>query len=366
MFVELNQSFFEAGTNITGSVFLLVSNPFPAEKLKVKVKGMEKVHWVDIETKTKTIQNPDGTYRYEVEKIRHDRKSKCKIFEIEVKLFDINGTFNPGQYSFPFMIPTNQDFPGTICIDNPDIQGEFCLLKRCIVEYSIGAKLDSSDNEIKDLSYKGEFIIRQKLPPLLMKDSPTNLSFQVTKCFCCKRGGGALSAYIDRNNYALNEVINVLLMADNSQSEVGVNGLEAKLYQYITLRAGSFQRLFCEIVGGQRQEILLPKGTKMTEPAKMSVTASKNPYRFACKGYGENVMNHATMKGRLIECSYNVVMNPTYDGCCVSGGEIRFPINLYAPQLDVAKFVVQGGWAPQVYQPVTIQVPAFSNMIVMQ
>ena len=364
MFVELSQPYFDAGTPITGNCYIIVHKPFPADKLKLKVNGKEKVYWIDVETKTKEIRNPDGTVRFEIEYVYHDRKAKVKFFEVEVKLFDVNGTFMPGQYAFPFIIPTNDKFPGSFCIET-NKSDKICLLKTALVEYGIGAKLESTDHHIKDLKYKGEFIVRQRLEPLLMKDHPTNLSYEVTKCFCCGKGNGQISAYIDKNNYALNEVVNVLLMADNTQSTAGINGLSARLTQRITLRTKDHQASFCHDVGSQFSPVVMPPGTKMTAPVQMQVKAVTNPYKYACKNYGADVMNHATIKGKLIECSYTVNVAPTYEGCCVSGGGISFPINLYSPAIAPPKFIMPTNWNPTMQPQISIAVPMFQEQIIM-
>ena len=363
MFIELTNDFFEAGQSITGEVVLNVKQQFPADALKVKVKGAERVHWTDME-KTYDIVQKDGKEEKVPKIISVERKSKCKIFEVTVTLFKVDsGFFIPGYYQFPFIIPTNLNFPGTFYIESP--LSDPCQLKMAKIEYTVGSTLESSDQGIKDLKFKGEFVIRQSLPPLLLKDKPTNLAFEVTKCLCCGKGKGQLSAYIEKNNYALNEEIQVLMMADNTNSNVPIVGLSAKLYQIITLKAGTYKKEFSNEVGGGIQSISIPKGEQMASPATIKLKVNKNAYRFKAKNYSEDVMNHATAEGKLVTCKYEVLLTPAYEGCCVQGGVITFDVNLFAQPIETPKYEFPSSITPQHYEQVAIQVPAFANMIVM-
>jgi hypothetical protein len=117
---------------VRGFIYLNVATPVNAEGVALKVKGFEKVHWREKRSRTKTVQNADGTTQTEIEYYYVDHDGDKSFFRCKVSIAKFSGKIAPGQYAFAFSFFLPRDLPGSFSDSGPEhsakVRSLYCAL----------------------------------------------------------------------------------------------------------------------------------------------------------------------------------------------------------------------------------------------
>lgn len=155
MFMQTDHPYCISGENMTGNIYLDLTQPYPGVSLDIIVKGDEQCKWT--ERKTRTVRDGEGKSRTETYYVYHHGSREVIHQRFTIHVFP-NQVAMPGQYAFPFNIaipygcPSSAYFTGT----------ESAVAS---IRYSIKAVLQPNVIvHIREMSYKQSLIVREKPP----------------------------------------------------------------------------------------------------------------------------------------------------------------------------------------------------------
>jgi len=120
-------------------------------------------------------------------------------------------------------------------------------------------------------------------------------------------------------------------IADNTNGLANMVSIRSRLVQTILLKANTMNNDQLELtntVANDEKIIALPMGSAMPRPETLSFNIVN---KFLKDGSGKSMVQ-PTVRGSLITCTYMLHVYINFEGCCVAGPEIKFPIALYAPE----------------------------------
>jgi len=173
--IKLDQSYYYAGTQVNGTIYVHIDTPFPAQKITLKIRGREKVQWKEEEPVTKD----DGHLEWQQKSLSdsHD------IFKLEYDIYHFaQGLIPYGQYEFPFafVLPKNCPSSAHFTCDS-GAEG--------IIEYSCKVKFKADDHyDIADMKYKCPFVVRE-IPNFEPSSVERNSRVNFSDCDNCKNLG---------------------------------------------------------------------------------------------------------------------------------------------------------------------------------
>jgi hypothetical protein len=96
--VHTDQPYSISGEMVTGNIYVQLEKPFPADELRIKLKGKEKCKWYEPKQRTEGEGENMKVIHYE-DKYDEDET----IMKFEKTLYSFDSEFLPaGQYTFPF------------------------------------------------------------------------------------------------------------------------------------------------------------------------------------------------------------------------------------------------------------------------
>lgn len=101
IFLQTDHPYAIAGDNMTGNIYLDLTQPYPAVSLDIIVKGEERCRWT--ERKTRTVRDSDGKSKTETYYVHHSGGREVIHQRFTIYVFQ-NQVAMPGQYTFPFNI----------------------------------------------------------------------------------------------------------------------------------------------------------------------------------------------------------------------------------------------------------------------
>jgi hypothetical protein len=330
IYIQLDQPFFYAGQVVSGKIHLDVHQQFPAGQLTFTIKGKEKVHWITERTDTKVTTDSNNVQHTEHITIKIPHRGKNIIMNATAPLFSFPTFLVQGQYSIPFSMKIPEHFPGTFDIKGVD--EAFSKIKEVSIKYTIYALLMSMDMSIKNLGYKMPLKIRPLIGNEILKSTDQRQEGTVTKC-CSDKGRCELRATFGKSVYALGEIVEMNAIADNTNSVAKMVSIRASLRQHISIQAnkeGVDNFVINNEVASSEQFIQLQSGQVMKESVRLAFTIA-NKFMKDAKGTD---MVQPTVNGTIVKCTYMISVYINFEGCCVMGPEIKFPIALYAPEFQ--------------------------------
>lgn len=94
MVIQTDKQYYVSGHEVTGKIYVLINETYPAKWLKLRIRGMEKCHWFEERRDTLLYQ---GLSHHSTHYEEHHKKDTVFFFEGVVYEFN-QGSINPGQY----------------------------------------------------------------------------------------------------------------------------------------------------------------------------------------------------------------------------------------------------------------------------
>ena len=196
VFVTAERNIILAGQEISCVVHLLVNEKIEKPDIELTFIGKESA---------KFRSNGENT-------------GKVIIVEEKIHLLKDQKTLMPGSYSFPVLIKTSNQLPGTFKAKIRQFEAK--------ITYKIKAKVKSEKNVIR--KNHSEITIQQFIDQnrysILADHAGT-----IICCNCFSRGVCKITSYLDKNAYLPNETAQITLNIDNSQSRRRLNSLIVSL-----------------------------------------------------------------------------------------------------------------------------------------
>ncbi|CAI2367408.1 unnamed protein product [Moneuplotes crassus] len=357
--IQTDQAYCVSGQPVTGKIGVQINEPFPAKKLKIKVKGKEKCKWY--ERKSRQVQDGDEV-RIEYYEDKHDEDHK--IFKFEETLCEFDGDYiEPGQYMFPFnfVLPSNCPASAYYTGDEKSVG---------YIKYKVKASFKAEDDTpVKDIKGKCHLVVRQ-LAPGSHFNIRAREEVDIKKCCCCwSKGICKLECCFERNVYHSQETAKAIVNVDNSDCDADVDNVVMNLKQTVTLRTDhhTYQRTFKVLErffkGVDDEEKLENK------EIEINLAESKQPFKhhdhddIKPLDQSESILAEylqPTTNGKCVNIQYQLEVKCKMDDVCCIYDEPNCIIDMFLQPPWIPNFApVQPpeGWDPQIYDTHQMSLP---------
>ena len=348
VFVQLEQDSLAPGDTVKGVVYANIKQPYPGDKICLKVKGKEFTKWIDREARHR--QKPDGTQ--ETYYVDVPREAEIVNIKTVVDIYDWqrNAVLPPGQFSFPIQFVIPKGIPSSFFLHAGTTVAE--------IRYQVEAFLVPENPKFPKIKHKRDLIIKQE-QTIAGQTREVSLNKEVTTCCCFGQGKVSMKTYFEKDAYVPGETARVVSEIDNSQCKLKITNINFALNQHITLRAGNHAKSFSynlrnmslgnvepgqAFVGADRKEASLQ--------LPPSIEGSARSFK------GENTVTNYVVdptngispstKGNLVQSNFNLIVSCGMDGCiCDAMPATSIPITIFAIiQRPVPQPIAPAGWNP--------------------
>ena len=333
IFLRTTNPFYIAGENVTGEIYLNLTQPFQGNTIYLKVKGEENCRWEEQETHWRT--NPDGTRTSYTETVYH--KGENNFYRHKFPVFCFNyPTIPPGQYCFPFSLALQSNLPGTFYETEPHFTAG--------IKYKIKVELCFSHNNETALKYSQPLIIREPIKNQMMFNVPVENSINAKTWCCLAQGLSKIKCFFEKNTYCPDELANMICEIDNSQCNLSVRNVNIQLIMNIHLKTNhGRERHFSETVNSFDLPGIGARQTALNDQRKIAGMYLTNKVR-------SRPIQPST-SGNFVRCEYVLAVKTVLDGvtCCTADPEVRIPLTIFAaPLANFNQVVAPQNWSPQV------------------
>ena len=175
IYIQPDHPYAVSGENMTGNIYMELSQPYPAVSLDIIIKGDEHCKWT--ERKTRSVRDSEGNSRTETYYVYHSGHRQIVHQRFTIFIFQ-NQVALPGQYTFPFSVsipygcPSSAYFTGT----------ESAVAS---VKYHITTNLQPNPSvRIRQMSFKQPLIVRE-MPAHVEDNVFSSSELDVKSCCCC-------------------------------------------------------------------------------------------------------------------------------------------------------------------------------------
>ena len=379
LYVQTDKPSYFAGEEITGTLFLNLQETYPADKIKIKIKGKERTLLIWFEDmgpgphhhhpppdRRPPWDRPHGPPRRRMEHI--EREDAPCIYHVHT-VFDAKagGPMPPGQYSFPFSFKLPLNIPGTFHHVEQNLSAS--------IRYTIEGFIETVGNLAPRIKYKSRFTVRQ--PPMVSGDSVGGKSTtKVVCCGCCLPYGTVdIRANFEKNVYQPNETARAQIEVDNSHSSVDLKDIRLELRQTITIKARYRTETRTQVVASStglnflrskekstilQESMVLPPSPNVKDIFNFDIGFIKNAPMFSKQFIS------STTTGKLIQSTFVLNVRATSDALCTNDPEVNTPCHIIYPDYQLPIWQKPPEWHPKVYAPVVIAVQPESGYAQLQ
>lgn len=209
-FLKLNQTVYSPGDNVFGEFCLKVVQDLYAEKVVIKVRGVEEVEWEDLQQGgIKMNKGGQTLIHYDLELYRFHRNSLAK-----------------GDYVFQFVIELPKDIPSSTSFNLPRLKGK--------IEYTIEAQVIGTD--ISSLSYL-KIVDMTTITP-----SMSEIYTKLKGILWIERGEVYMRAKCPQGYSYNDEKLQLIIDIDRTNSHWGVGAIDVSVTQTISVKSSDNKR----------------------------------------------------------------------------------------------------------------------------
>lgn len=349
VFVSLDSDTYQPGDTVQGNVYAYIKQPYPGDKICLKVKGKEYTKWIDKEARTR--QKPDGmteTYYVDVH-----RESEIVNIKSVVTIYDwVRGAvLPPGQFTFPVQFVIPKGVPSSFFMRQGTAVGE--------IRYSVEAFIEPEHGNYPKIKHKRPIIIKQGLQGSV-QTRELSINKKVSTCCCCAKGSVSMKTYFEKDAYAPGETARVVTEIDNSQCQLKVTNISFSLYQNVTLRAQGHVKSFNFPIRNLSLGSVEPGQSFVGDQRKEASLTLPGPLEGNAKGFkGSNDIQNFNLdptqaispstNGQTVDSAFSLVVSCGMDGCiCDALPATSLPIQVYSVlQQKIMAPIAPPGWNPQ-------------------
>ena len=229
MWVQVDSPFYISGSQVTGKISVMISQPYPALRLKLRVEGREYCRWYESHQQNNHYgDNHYGNHYNHTTYEKHDHSETIFFYEVIIYEF-YQQSINPGQYVFPFSFYLPKECPSsTYFTGDESALGVITYKVTGIFDSTYGGDLQPIQNEWVMTVRQTKMEVNANLQSYAEKD--------VDSCCCCCSGGiTKVGALFEKNAYSTSETARALINVDNTSSKLAIDHISMKLIQHVKL-----------------------------------------------------------------------------------------------------------------------------------
>ena len=324
-----------AGEEVQGMVYLVVTQPTPAQELVLYFKGKEKTTW-SVRRKERNMLTGNSDYVTYTHTGHHDiLKHRFVIY-----LFTAN-MLQPGQYSFPFSVRTPQGLSNTFSFKPHYNSIMDPGPTKATISYKLVAKVEGGETNVKKAAIS--LNLTRPITEVAAAVSGTTNARISTWC-CLAKGSVKVSADFDRNMFRPGDTAIVNIDVNNEESQLAGTALSATLTRVVRLRDNNGRQ---HVITSAVNKVAL---TEAIAPGKSPMASTKRTLQLAIPK-DETMDSAGSVTGKLIECEYFLAGEVAMDGCCMCCGDtprVSKAMTIYpAAMMKVALPPPPADWNPQ-------------------
>jgi arrestin (S-antigen)-like protein len=230
IFIHTTKPDYYPGELVQGTVHLNLTAPTDIDAITLLVEGKVKAHFTRSES-----------YSYSSNG-KTERGTRTKVYEEKqvfytrvTSLLITKSTLQPGVFVFPFQFHLDYNLPGTCHITHGNSEGK--------VHYSLFAQAIVPGFFKSNLEHTQELRVAQPQREMAIA-TQTFKEENVTFLCCISKGHVSLSANLVKNLYYPNEMVEVKLQINNSESKVNLRACSLQLIQHVVLHAKGAEETF--------------------------------------------------------------------------------------------------------------------------
>ena len=320
IYISLNESTYEGGSQVNGSIMMMVYKTIDVHSLKLKFSGEEDVNFTVIQFHS--VPDPNGMKddRGEVftvsERVPKNYNQRRGFYAAEhiVQRFP-GGIVEPGQYQFPFSFVLGSNVPNSFhhLWTTEEFQNHARIL------YTLKAILvNQLDKPIEKESIKYLIVQNKKRQEL---DAPRRIdqTFDVSINCCQPAGRTKMVTYFEKDSYLHDDDVFIVCEIDNYAGKTDVCSVKATFHQELRVKAGNKTETSRSVVQGKELKVSIPAGQGMT---------GNNSIRLQIPLRSDSKIS-TTVQGELIKCLHSITVTCTMEGCCATSPANTIRVTLF-------------------------------------
>jgi hypothetical protein len=254
MFIQFEKPFYYPGDLVKGTIYLNVISDFKTKGLEVTLEVLEHTQFINTVERSIPITEPSTNNNHKLGRLRlnnsgspndsllsstEEVQQTIVITEKFLRTGDNNlfkntsliylwtdNLVNSGQYAFPFNFYIPSHLPGSF-----ELNCDGCT---AYIKYIVTASLG-------DITYTNLLTVRANPSSLPYSNSISDTKNFKSWCFFSK-GTATLNVSVSKNNFTLDEPIEVMCTLDNTKCKLGTNVIVLQLFREIRLKDSDFDQ----------------------------------------------------------------------------------------------------------------------------
>ena len=242
---SLSNSVCRPGSFLSGNAYIDIVTPTNFSAVELKIKGKECVHWVEHQTRHKTVtyqENGQTRTRQESYTVQVPHNGNRQIFKT-VAIILPGGTMMQGQFVVPFSFKLPENIPGSFALSGTDF--------RCSVEYAAKVVVRVPGLLKSDLRNQIPIVVIQP-PPTFSSQIIASTVVDVTVMCCVNRGRAEMSFSTTKEAFFTGESA-IVTSNVNNNSKSDLKRLTIKLRRSLTITANDGRSFHIEQTISEQQ-----------------------------------------------------------------------------------------------------------------
>ncbi len=225
IFLQTHQQTYYPQENVTGTLYMRITEMFEGSNIEIEVKGKEKAKWVEHHTRTERDGDETRTVHETIK-----RKKDRTIYHFKGPCFTFSAPCAEGDYQIPFAFTLPDGLPSSLHFQPHHHKANI----KASVKYTIRAIVNPHHGD--KMKYKQVLIVRER--PFIAEGDIEKTDHANLKTWCCvDQGHSSIKTRFEKNTFYPNEHANCLVELDNSTCDLRMTGVTIAVEQRISLKA---------------------------------------------------------------------------------------------------------------------------------
>ena len=253
-----------------------------------------------------------------------------------------NGILDAGDYSFPFVFQVPENIQGSFELDSGSSEAS--------IKYTLTAMAEASSMQIEQSTI---LLNISQLMTDTIYSIADDVSTPITSC-CRYKGYVQFKTYFAKNAYSVGEIAECIVEVNNGNCKLDVGGVRGVLSRTVRMRSNEgATHVNSTIISSTVVSQRVPSGQALLGEQSIRM-------RLPVFNEKANLQHTTSVKGKLIECVYSIVVSVWMKGSSMCRGlppTLQRHLVVYPPQLPVIQPpMMPSDWAPQQMPAVQIEV----------
>jgi hypothetical protein len=337
LYIQLQSVEHQAGALMTGTVYLNMSLPGSLTEVSIEVSGRERTTVIERVTEWVDEKPRDPKFPMSKKAVHREypHSEERTLFNLKLPVWNFNGAFVSGQFSFPFSVALPQRIPGSAELRTKDGSAEISYSVTATVRASLGA------SNLYSMQPFRVFEVPMNAPRSL-KSLETQT---VYTCCCFPSGSMEFECLLANDCLNVGDVASIAAAVRNESSK-SMKGIKFQLIEHVEISARGYSANERRVVS--KSDLAADSVDSFTRNLEMMIPSVDAPvHAVSCRRY----------------YSLEIVAKMS---ALVSNVTCTIPINIVSGfnvvSVPVVQIPVVTGWTPQVFN--TTAAPVFDANVI--